>query len=374
MIFVNQSPGFLQVDIINCFTGENNILICGSAFDRKGLNNNIKIITSINYSKKNILTRFFTWLIFTIHVYFIIKFKTKNSDKYFFVSNPPFLIWLCLIKSIESNVLIFDLYPNVIQNTFNLNDSNIFIRVWNLLNNSSLRNAKNLFTVSESMKLQLINQTKLSNVNVVYNWAPNLNQYYLCESHIVDNIKGKFVILYSGNMGKTHDLEVLIELANKLHYYPVFHFLFIGDGSKLNKLKNQTKKFGLKNITFYNYLPWNDFYNVLSMSSVGVVSISRKLDNNILPSKLYTYLKFGLPILSICNLKSELADFVRRYDIGKSFESDNLDEMYEFITNLCNDKARMEKYSQSSIAASALFTSENAKKYLSIINNDNNTR
>ena len=66
-------------------------------------------------------------------------------------------------------------------------------------------------------------------------------------------LNGKFIVQYSGNMGLIHDMETVVEAARELQMDKRIHFLMIGGGGKLWKIKEMANSYQLQNITFLPY-------------------------------------------------------------------------------------------------------------------------
>ena len=95
--------------------------------------------------------------------------------------------------------------------------------------------AKNLFTISDDMKRTVAQYVDEEKIKVVYNWAHNehLKPVEKSDNSFLKQLQleDKFIVLYSGNMGMTHDIDVLVDVANALKENAKIHFLLAsGDG------------------------------------------------------------------------------------------------------------------------------------------------
>ena len=238
---INQVTGPMFVDMANEFLKKYDevVLITGSVETTYSkLDERIKLIFRIKYQRKNPIMRILTWLIFFTQSIFYLIFN-KNHGKLFLATNPPilpFLISFFSKKTISnSTILIYDIYPDTLSNFGYLNEKSLLFRIWNYLNNRSYDLASEIITISDSMKENLEKKVKSKEIKVVYPWTDTSfikpicknENWFLAQNKLID----KRVVLYSGNMGITHDLITVLKVAKEItSILPQYHFLFIGDG------------------------------------------------------------------------------------------------------------------------------------------------
>ena len=101
--------------------------------------------------------------------------------------------------------------------------------------------AKHLFTLSDGMRDCLGKYVSKEKIKVIPNWSHSRifspihkTKNIFLKKH---NLENQFVVLYSGNIGESHDVEVIIEVANLLSNHTDIKFLIIGEGMKKKKLQ-----------------------------------------------------------------------------------------------------------------------------------------
>ena len=114
-------------------------------------------------------------------------------------------------------------------------------------------------------------------VEVIHNWSSlsldtNWRETYSNDIQKYRLSKEDFVILYSGNMGYTHDLTPLIKAANRLKDVQRIKFVFIGDGAQKEELMTMVSGLELSNCLFFSRQ--DDLLSALSIASIGVVSLN----------------------------------------------------------------------------------------------------
>jgi colanic acid biosynthesis glycosyl transferase WcaI len=129
------------------------------------------------------------------------------------------------------------------------------------------------------------------------------------------DLKGRFVAMYSGNLGEGHDAATLIGAARILEAKrPEVLFLFIGDGSRRAEAERLAR--GLKNVRFLPYQPYEGLRQSLSAADVHLISLREGLDGLLVPSKLYGALASGRPIMYVGPSACEVARVTREHDVG----------------------------------------------------------
>ena len=372
MLFVNQSSGYLMIDIVNAFVKSGKYdkieLFTGEINIRPSVpDSSVHIIKTIKYNKKNIVTRLFSWVIAFLHLLFVVL---KRGMKYelFLVTNPPLTTFIPLFSKKPYSLLIFDLYPDSLFSQGFIKKDSILSRWWCKKNKKIFSNAKHLFTISNDMKKNVAQYVDEDKVTVVSNWAHN---EHLLPVKKEDNLflknhglQDKFIVLYSGNMGMSHDIDVIVDVANKLKYRDDINYIFIGNGAKKAIVENKIKKYNLTNCLVLPYQSQEILPYSMGAADISVVTTDVNQTGLSVPSKTYSYLSVGSALLCLADINSELANMVINNEIGGCFDSRKIDDIAIFIANLVDNPRLLNSYKSNSRKLSESFTPENAKKYL----------
>ncbi|MFZ0521842.1 MAG: glycosyltransferase family 4 protein [Candidatus Acidiferrales bacterium] len=130
-------------------------------------------------------------------------------------------------------------------------------------------------------------------------------------------IEGKTVFLYGGNIGIAQDMNNLLRLAARLQNRPDIHFLLVGDGSEVPRLKKSVARDGRSNIHVLSGLPQEEYLSMVSECDVGLISLDVRLSSHNIPGKLLSYLYWGLPVLASVNPGNDLFEIL--HDSGAGF-------------------------------------------------------
>ena len=150
------------------------------------------------------------------------------------------------------------------------------------------------------------------------------------------NLTDSFVVLYSGNMGRCHDIDTLLETAVLLKDEPIL-FVCIGGGAKRKRLIEDVATLGLENFRFLPYQEKDVLPFSLTVGDVSLVSVAAEMESLVAPSKLYPAMATGRAIGAICPSGSYLGDLLQTVGCGAAFENGDAQGLAEFIRGLAAD-------------------------------------
>lgn len=251
---------------------------------------------------------------------------SKKSGLNVFNTNPALLPLLGLlalwVKRHKYAVLIHDLWPELPAHTGLIKENGLIFKAIDYLNIRSLKYAGSLIVLSESMKKIILDKLpgNEDKIHVIHNWADKERIYPVekDDNSLLDNfgLRGKKVVMYSGNLGRYQPLEVMIHAADHLKDRKDIIFLFIGDGAKKDKLKKLAAKKNIANIKFAPFQPVDRLAESLSMADISLMGIFPNNDGVIMPSKLYGLLAVGKPIICVSHPASEVVDILSKSGAG----------------------------------------------------------
>jgi glycosyltransferase involved in cell wall biosynthesis len=369
ILFVNQSSGYLMIDIVNAFRGkyDERILATGSLNPRsQALDIDVIVERMIRYDRSTGFRRISTWVIAFFKVLWLILFRYRKAHV-FIVSNPPLNIFLPLIIRNSYDILIYDIYPDAIIGHGLAGKDSWLVRFWTRTNKKVMSKARRVYTITESMKKVISTYVPSEKIDVVQLWTDStyLQPVERKENQFIKKhgLENKFLIIYSGNLGRSHSIEVMLKIAEEVRKEDVF-FLIIGEGDKQKMLMEGIASRKLGNCML---LPWQEtsmLPHSLSAADLAVVTLGKDLGQYSVPSKLYSLMSVGAPVMGIAEKETELSRLLDAYQIGICFEEDDLAGMVDYINRLVNEYQYRDKLRQNALAASRDFTSANAMKFV----------
>jgi glycosyltransferase involved in cell wall biosynthesis len=130
----------------------------------------------------------------------------------------------------------------------------------------------------------------------------------------------RFVVMHSGNVGLSQDLDTLLDAAELLRHRPEVLFAIVGDGASKASLEQAAAERDLRNVEFLPYQDKADLSESLGAADVHFVGLHRGLAGYIVPSKVYGILAAGKPFIAAVERGSEPDLIVREHECGVRVE------------------------------------------------------
>lgn len=272
----------------------------------------------------------------------IIRHRRKN-DVLLITTAPPFLSAVGYVANLFLGVsyvcLVYDLYPDVATEFGLISATHPIAKFWDWVNGKVWRRAKSIIVLSDTMKNRITAKHPQvdSKIAIIHNWAnadwikplAKKQNWFACQ-HGIDR---KFTVLYSGNLGRCHDVETILGTIKLLKDEPI-QFVFIGAGAKHEICRQTVTELGLDNCTF---LPYQDRKNLpysLTACDLALVSIAPGMEGIVAPSKLYGVMAAGRAIAAICEPHSYLRELLTEVGCGACFDNQDSQGLANFIRNL----------------------------------------
>ena len=372
LLLVNQSSGYLMIDIVNAFVNSGKYekveLFAGEIHIRPSVpDESVHIIKTVKYNKSSTLERLLSWIGAFIHLLFVVWFRGRSCEL-FLVSNPPLTTFIPLFTRKKYSILVYDLYPDSLFSQGFVKHDSFISRWWSKKNRKVFAKAENVFTISDDMKRMVAQYVDAGKIKVVYNWAHNEHLKPVekaCNTFLKQlKLEDKFIVLYSGNMGMTHDIDVLVDVANALKENKIIHFLFIGEGAKKAIIEQKIADYQLRNCMVLPFQPLEVLPYSMGGADIAVVTTDANQTGLSVPSKTYSYLSVGAVLLCLADKDSELGRMVVENNVGECFTRSEVSEMTAFVQDMASNSERLNQYKNKSRTLSMDYTPDNAKQYV----------
>jgi glycosyltransferase involved in cell wall biosynthesis len=155
------------------------------------------------------------------------------------------------------------------------------------------------------------------NLEVLYNWATvNENKMIRRNDRQKLGLQDKVVLFYGGNIGVAQDMDNIVRLAENMRDNSRAHFLLVGEGSEVPRLKAMTKEKQMHNITIHPAVTQQEYLSMLSQFDIGLISLDRQLKTHNFPGKMLGYMYFSMPILACINPGNDLKQIIEDSNAG----------------------------------------------------------
>ena len=245
-------------------------------------------------------------------------FKIKDADIVISVCPPLtgslLAALFCRIRRIPMIIMIKDLLP----------DSAIFlgfiknraaIKVLRFVENLGYALADKIIVVSELFRENLIKKGVRPEKIVFLREFVDTNEIKpgpkngkFCRKM---NWDGRFVVLYSGNIGYSQGLEIVSEVAEILKDRRDILFVIAGEGTKKIYLEKAAERKKLTNLVIIPPVSDDEFGLMLNCADILLLTQRKEVFDINFPSKLGAYLASGKPVIASVNSENEVARIAR---------------------------------------------------------------
>jgi colanic acid biosynthesis glycosyl transferase WcaI len=256
--------------------------------------------------------------------------------------SPPLTMGLTgwVTHLVRRGPLVFniqDVFPDAAVETGAITDKRI-IGAARWLERVSYRRAAAVTVLSNDLRdnvVAKVGQAKQNKVRVIPNFVDTetirpLDRMTSLRSDL--DIGDETVVLYAGNVGFSQSLEMVVAAARTL---PELTFLINGDGAARASLESLAKD--LPNIRFSGYQPADRLAEVLATGDIHLVPLKAGLGRVSVPSKTYSILAAGRPVLAAIDPGTEVPRILDESGGGVSVPPDDLGAFQQALRTLAAD-------------------------------------
>lgn len=306
----------------------------------------IERVLSTQLNKNSFVGKILNAISFFVAVFGKVLFDPDRAPL-LIVTNPPFLPFLGYllfkINKRRYNILIQDVYPDILYRLNYLKRSSVIVKIWDWLNKKIYHRADKVIVNSRDQKELFVDKGVPERKLVVIENSADvtlIKPISKKDNPFVDqyNLEDKFVVMYSGNMGLFHDMESIAEAAELLKSYSDIVFVFIGGGGKLKRIKEFVVSHNLQNVLF---LPYQDKANIrytLTAADVALIALEKDMEGISVPCKLYGIMAAGVPTVANVPERSEVAYVLAEANCGKWVPVKNASAISEAILFYYNNR------------------------------------
>jgi glycosyltransferase involved in cell wall biosynthesis len=307
---------------------------------------NIYRTWSSNFGRKNIIGRTIDYLSLEFSLAVKLLCMIKKKDIVILMTDPPLLsVVMSPIVKIKGGIIVNwlqDLFPEVAVSAGLINSISIINKIITNIRNKCLDYAVRNVVIGYRMHDYLVgigaNPEKLIRIP---NWSDGSAINPICSNNNTLRkewgLKGKFVVGYSGNLGRAHDISTFLEAMEQLRHDSHIVFLFIGGGIGMRELEKKARETQLNNVIFKPYQPRNLLHLTLNVADVHWVTLEPKMEGFIVPSKIYGILAAGRPIIFLGDEDGEISREIRTIKCGVRVEIGDDKKLIEIIRRFSGD-------------------------------------
>ncbi|MDA2932712.1 glycosyltransferase family 4 protein [Acidobacteria bacterium AH-259-D05] len=258
---------------------------------------------------------------------------------------PPMGIAAALVAWLKRRPFVYnirDLHPDMAVAS-GFVPSGPWVNIWESLHRWALRQAAQIVVLGEDMRERVIAKgVDRAHVVVVRDGVPQQPAMTLPDHPVIQEIRCgfRFVVLHAGNLGYYGAWETLIE-ASKLLDGEGIGLVFVGAGAAQGKVETLSQ--GCQHVRLLPFRAPDEVPYMLAAADVHVVTIRRGLEGVVVPSKLYSILGAGRPVLALASESSDVARIVRSNGCGVVADPDDPVLTAATLRALANDPVRLKQ-------------------------------
>lgn len=279
------------------------------------------------------------------------------------LTDPPIIglaAWVAGKRARAPLVMVFqDLFPEVtaLLPDFHSDTINALLQA---VSRFLCRRASRMVALGLTMRQRLIDNKGASpdKIAIIENWAdtatlrPGSKRNPFSEAN---RLADTFVVMHSGNLGLSQDLETIVDAAALLANVPDLSVVFQGEGVKKVALQQRVARLGLTNVRFLPYAERHRLSDSFASADVFIVSLQRGLAGYIVPSKLYGILAAGRPYVAAVEAECEVMALTRRHNCGLIAEPGSARDLADRILEFYRDRELTRRMGRSAREAGLSF-------------------
>ena len=278
--------------------------------------------------------------------------RAKDIDLIYLASTPPIQGVLGgLLKKIKKVPFVYnlqDIFPDSLAGTGLAKKDGLLWKIGRVIENFTYRNADKIIVISEDFKRNIMEKgVPEEKIVVVYNWVDEeavkhvpREENKLFDMYGLD--RKKFYVTYSGNIGLTQNMDMLLEVAKELEEDPNIQFVLIGEGAYKKRVEEIIAEKNIGNVTLLPFQPYEDISHVFSLGDAGLVISKPGVGENSVPSKTWSILSASRPVLANFD-ENELKTIVSENQCGIFTKAGDKETFKQAILDLYHDREHCEQ-------------------------------
>lgn len=235
--------------------------------------------------------------------------REKDVDCVYLESTPPIQGMLgAFLKIFRKYPFVYclqDIFPDSLAGTSLAKKNGLLWKIGRIIEDFTYRHADKIIVISEDFKKNIMAKgVPEEKIVVVYNWVDQnavvnvpRSENKLFAKYNID--PSKFYMEYSGNIGLTQNMDMLLEVMKELKdSHPNIGLVLVGEGAYKKQVEEMVRRDGLTNVVMLPFQPYEDISHVFSLGDVGLVISKPGVGANSVPSKTWSIMSAGRPVLA----------------------------------------------------------------------------
>ena len=289
--------------------------------------------------KAALVRRGLSELLFALRIFIALLRQLRRGDVVLTVTAPfmlPYAVaaaaWL---KSARSALILHDLFPDVLVMAGLLKPRSIVAGVMRAANSLMFRALNAVITIGRDAEAPLLSYSGMTRnkIRFIPNWATLVPaaRPVTPDNPFRKTVAARFIVGLSGNLGFTHDPEIVFEAARLLKDEPDIRFLLSGWGIGFERLKQLQAEANLPNVSFVARVEDAELEAFLAAADLWIIPYRKDVAGVSVPSRFYNLLAVGRPVVLVSEPEAEAALTVVENGLGWVVTPGRADQLAEAI-------------------------------------------
>lgn len=305
---------------------------------------------------KNPIARAFRYVFCWIKQFYY-GLKAKDVNCIYLASTPPIqgVLGACLkkIKKVPFVYNLQDIFPDSLAGTGLAKKGSILWKIGRVIENFTYKHADKIIVISEDFKRNIMAKgVPEDKIVVVYNWVDqnavvnvDRSENKLIAKYGID--PSKFYIEYSGNIGLTQNMDMLLDVMKELKdSHPEIGLILVGEGAYKKQVEEIVRRDSLSNVIMLPFQPYEDISHVFSLGDVGLIISKPGVGSNSVPSKTWSIMSASRPVLANFD-ENEIKSILSDNSCGIFTKAGDKDAFKNAIIKLYENRDLCKEYGQN---------------------------
>lgn len=283
--------------------------------------------------------------------------RAKDVNCIYLTSTPPIQGMLgSFIKIFRGIPFVYnlqDIFPDSLFNNGLANKGGLLWKIGRVIENFTYKHADKIIVISEDFKKNIMAKgVPEEKIVVVYNWVDQnavvnveRENNKLFDKYNLD--RSKFYIEYSGNIGLSQNMDMLLEVMEDLQdNYPDINLVLVGEGAYKAQVEKIVVDKKLNNVVMLPFQPYEDISYVFSLGDVGLVISKPGTGAASVPSKTWSIMSASRPVLANFD-ENELKDILAGNECGIFTKAGDKEAFKQSVITLYENRELCKQYGKN---------------------------
>ena len=274
--------------------------------------------------------------------------RAKDIDLILGTSTPPTQGFLCaklkkkLSKKYGHDVPFIynlqDIFPDSLVHTGLTKKGSILWKIGRKIEDKTYAAADKIVVISEGFKENIMAKgVPEEKIVIIENW---IDTDEVAPIERKDNIlfdkfgldRDKFYICYSGNVGHTQNMDMLLDTAKRIaEANSDIHFVIIGEGAAKAHVAERVATEKIENVHMFPFEDYKNIAHVFSLGDMGLIISKAGVGSNSVPSKTWSIMSAARPVLASFDKDGDLDRIITKENAGVCIAPADAEGFYHTI-------------------------------------------